>query len=422
MTFQSNTNGYVAIKAQTGLGTPAAANASGVIKIPLSGGSVKVQKQAFGSNLIRSDKQAVRGRLGPISMSWNIDSELMPEAFNELFPALLRMSSATFNTASTDALTNTLLGAVTAITPDPDKNITSLTFATDPWPAGVLQNVQLLDVVVFGAGFDQVDREQPHVVVGVLPTLRKIIVTGVLATTTLPSTFSIYNQGLKGYCPATPVTTYFTMEEYEGDIDTHTTYQDVRLGKLSLNVQTGIVTANFMFVGTGEVTSVGSGKYFTTVADVEEPPFSSQDIELYVAAVNGVVVELTAATLDIDLGLVGVNVLGQDEAIDVVDGTMQISASITLLRKDNTYLARYLAGSANMFLSMLFAKPGTSMNLIHFGLPQINFGGCDLSSLTKQAGLRTQTINIPQELIGVYERDDGVCERTAVKIQCLKEA
>lgn len=413
MSYQTQSGAYLAFKAQSALGT--AASGSGATVIPINTGSARVTKNAINSNQVRSDGMALRGRHGLQASSLTLTSELQLDNFDDLLAALMRASDWTTSPVITQAT-----GAMSSAT-------LSVSGSTITFSGGsvITSGLRLYDVVVFTAGLDSADNNQPLRVTALTATT----ITVAESLTTVAGPVSTYSFSAKTRVLTNPaagslVKTYFTIEECNRDIDSSIVLQDMRISRLNISMAPdGIIMFDTNFVGTGEasVVSGGSSPYFTSPTETTKTVMAALDASVRTMGSSGSVadrLDLTAFNMTIDLNMVAPGVAASTVSPDVFDGIMTVGGSITVLTEALGEFSAFLAES-DVVTSIIATELNSSpTNFFSMVVPYHTLGSADLSSIRREGGPRTTTINIPPALVGV---DPGTSatghQTTLVKFQ-----
>jgi hypothetical protein len=116
----------------------------------------------------------------------------------------------------------------------------------------------------------------------------KITVAETLIANAAPdTTCSLTRPGKQLINPATLLKSYFTLEEYEGDMDQSTTAQDFVWGGLKFSMATnGVIMAAPSGAGVGQVAALATGAspYFTSPVTTTDVPMSVVDATIRSAA------------------------------------------------------------------------------------------------------------------------------------------
>lgn len=402
--FQTNWNAYVAYKAQTGRGV--AASGAGAKILPLTGGKGQLTKKPITSDQIRQDGMSVRGRHGSQATTGNYPGELQVSNYDDILEAVMRgtwvvPAALTQSTAALASATISVSGHV-------------VTFSTGSL---ITAGVRVGDVHRWIVGLAPADIGRALRVTGV--TALAITYADELATVAGP--VETYSFGIPGKKLINPpagalVKRYFTIEEYEADADESELFTDCVWGKIDISMQpNGMVKITPTWTGTGaaEALQDGEAPYYTVPDVSDQIPLAAIDASLRFA--NGDLLDLTAFSLTIDIGLTATEVAGANISPDVFDSPMKVSGSLTVLRQDLSQFAAFL-GEETQTLQLLAAVPHTSpTEYISITVPYFTLGSVDKSELSKQGGPRTQTLAISEELVGRDPRG-GAYDPTMVSI------
>lgn len=397
MAYQTQFEGYVALKAQSGKGSIASGGSAKIL--PITSGAGKTSVAAIGSKQIRSDAMSVRGRHGQKGFEATYGGELQLTNFDDAFAGVMRNTwSATGSAITTGTI------AVSGST---------ITFTGyNPLTAGV---VKIFDVVTFPSGLDAADTDVPLRVTNV--TASTIVVAEALTTVGSGASYSMSVKGRKLINPAggSLVKTYYTLEEHEAAIDASTVAQDVMFSKVSLSMQAdNMMNLSVMLKGTGQTQALesGSAPYFTSPVETDATPLSVIDATIRFG--SGDVLDLESLSLDIDIGVQDTKVIGAQYSPDLFPGIIKVSGSITALRSSLAYYSAMLA-ETTYSLCILAVVPGTN-TFFNIVVPYFTLAGVDPSDLSREGGPRTQTLTFPDELVGIDTRGSGY-DRTKVKFQ-----
>jgi len=409
MTYQSNWNGYLAIKAQSAKGT--AASGSGAAIIPINGGNgLRLAKKAVSSGQVRQDRMTIRGRHGTqgITGAWN--SELQLNNFDTILAAVIGASAWTAAPAAITQATGAMSSATISV---------SGSVVTASGGSFITAGVKVFDTHMWASGVNSADQNRPLNVVAV--TANTITYAQTLTTVAGPvSTWSVQAKGHSLINPAAGsiVKPWFTIEEYNADIDQSIVVQDFVFGKIDMTLQPdGMFMFNPSGVGTGQVVAetTGASPYFTTPTISDQIPLSSIDAQLYLSDI-GAVPDLTAFSLTMDLGLTAPAVVAADFSPDVPDSPMKINLSMTTLRDSLTRFSDFL-NEATLGLSIMATVPGSSpTDFMTFSVPNFTLGSADGSGFTKGGGLMTEVLTVPADLVGKDIRG-GAFDPTMIKVQ-----
>jgi len=400
--YQQNFNAYVAREVQSALGT--IASGAGATILRGSGGTGgSMSKVPVESNEIRSDGMRTRGRHGSQRTTGPYEAELSLGNQDDIIEAVMRGTYAA-------ALTITEATA----------SLTSITTTTSTIVAGggswITAGLRVGDVVRL-TNHSTAGNNNINIPITALTASTITTTTALTANAVADTAFTITRPGRKVINPAVPVQRYFTIEEYESDIDQSEVYQDAKFTAMTFEMRPdGLIMFNPTWNGTGyqQVLPTGSSPYFTSPTLPTGAPLAVIDASILV---NGVaVVDLTAFSLTFDIGSETPAVLSSKYAPDVFTGQMALSGSITALRKDLSYADAFLNETQLSLHVVAVELESEPKDFVSIYIPNFTLGSVDKSALSKNAGARTQTLQIPQALLGKDERG-GAYEPTMAVIQ-----
>lgn len=395
MVYQSQSAGLVAYKVQSGLGSQA--SGSGATQLRIAGGNgIRVSKAATESVEVRNDGLSTRGRHGTQKSSSGYNGEMSLGSHDPIIEAIMR------STWDTTALTKT------------QADFTSLTTGAN--------SIIMTSGSPIAMGFRVGDVIRPAGLPDAANNSRNLRITGLSATTiTVAETLtvnavadtscSITRPG-KRLINTTPlVKRYFTLEEYEADIDQTTLLTDFvwGTGKLSMSTD-GLIRFDPGGMGTGQASAqtTAASPVFTSPSVVSDAPFSVVDATIRFGGTD--LVELTSFDLSLDIQPTAPPTFGsgaQKYSPDVFTGPLKIGMNLTMLRKSLAIFSDFLAEtpySLHVLAVDNMSEPKDFMSIV---VPNFTLGSVDPSALSKQGGARTQTIAIPPALVGVDTSSTG---------------
>lgn len=404
MVYQSNSNAYVAFKVQSGLGT--AASGAGATVLRTSGGSgLKMTKAATESNEVRRDGMRQRGRHGTQKVSFDYAAELSMGSHDAAVEAICRDTWTSADLTKTQAdFTSLTTGANTIILTSGD-------------PRTWFSVGDIIDLLTYSGG----NNSQNLRITGINATT--ITVAETLNVNGTPDvTCSIVRRGKKvtPYASAGLTKRYFTIEQYEVDIDQSTTSQDCVFGGIKFSMApNGLMMAEITGAGVGQVSALatGSSPMFTSPTQGTGTPFSVVDATVRLAGVD--LVQLTSLDLSMDIQPTAPDVFGSGAikyAPDVFTGQMAVSMNLGMLRKDLTIFSDFIAETVYSLHILAVSNMSEPKDFFSIYVPNFTLGGADPSALSKQGGGRTQTISIPQALVGIDNTGSGF-DATMIKFQ-----
>jgi hypothetical protein len=404
MVWQTSSNSDVRYKVQSALGS--AASGAGATQLRVAGGAGgRPTKATTESNEVRSDGMMSRGRHGTNKTAGTYDAELSLDMMDDVFEAVFRgtWASALVITEATASLT-------------------SITTTTSTNVAGggswITAGLRVGDVIRLTNHTTSANNNINLRIKALTASTITVVGTPLTTNAVADTAFTITRPGQKLINPASGslVKRYFTVEEYESDIDASEVFQDCVWGSIRLSMApNGLVTVTPTWVGNGQFTTVtgASAPSFTSPTVPTGVPLAVVDAAL---ALNGTdFVDLTAFDITMDITPNAPDVAASRYAPDVFTGQMAVSMSISALRADLQRVADFSAEtvcSLQMFCVENEAEPKDFFSLY---VPNFTLGSVDKSALSKAGGPRTQTMAVPTALVGI-DNTGGAFDSTMVKI------
>lgn len=405
MPYQSQSNGYVAFKAQAGLGT--FATGSGATILPTSGGQGgTMTKATTASNLVRRDGMRLRGRHGSQKTQGTYQGELMLGAYDPIMEAVMRGTygsadlSITQATAAMSSATLSVSGSV--ITASGGSFITA--------------GLRVGDVIRGTVGLHANDINHNLMITALTATA--ITVHRALTTVAGPvATWTITRPGRVLINPTAPLKRYFGIEEVDADIDSSEFFDDCVFTSMKYTMQPdGILMFEPSWTGTGRFTVLegSDSPRFTSPSDPSVVPLAVADATVRLG--GDVLLDLTNLDLTIGVGGVAPAVAASKYAPDVFTGPVAVSLNLTTLRQDLDRVKQFLAEDQVDIHILAVENEADPASFISIYVPNLSLGSATKSALSVQAGGRTVSIQVPEALVGIDTRG-GAFDATMVKIQ-----
>jgi hypothetical protein len=403
MAYQSQSNGYVAFKPQVSKGTPVSGGSGFVLRIA-GGPGAKLTKNAYGSNEVRRDGQRTRGRHGLRKVSGSYTVEVSIDNMDNLYEAVFQGTWAT------------------ALELD-ESDFTSLAIASNVITLGsgspISLGLRVGDVIRLTNMSTAGNNSKNLRITALTSTTITIASEDTLTDQGADTACNITRSGQKLICPAegAAVKTYWTLEEYDADLDLTEIFSDVVFHMLKFSMQPdGLVVCELGFTGTGQMTtaSAGSAPTFTSPTESTGAPLACVDSTIRYGSSDRV--DLTSWDITIDRGAVAPAVIASVYSPDVFTGNMAVSMNFAMLRSDYSRMTEFLNETPSTFHVLAVENESQPKDFLSIFVPNFTLGGVDKSPLSKDAGPRTQTISIPQDLVGKDTTGSGY-DATMVKIQ-----
>lgn len=392
MAYQSQSASIVAYKAQTGLGVPASGAAGSVLRVA-GGTGGQLTKAATESNEVRSDGMRARGRHGiqKTAASWNAEASI--GSWEQIAEAIMR-----------DTWTPTPL-VITETTGAPPLASITTTANTIVCAAGswISAGLRVGDVVILTG----------HTTLG--NNSRNLRITGLTATTitvaelltlnaVADTAFTITRAGKKLTQSGTLIKRYFTVDEYEVDIDLSQVMQDFVWGSMRIGMApNGLLTFDPGGIGTGYMTA-----NTTATSPLLTAPVASTGIPLSVVdatvRINGIdQIALTSLDITLDISPMSPDVFGSGQikyGPDVFTGQMGIGINFSALRQDLQLLQDFAAETQYAIHVLAVENEAEPKDIMSIFIGNLTLGGVTKSAYSKDGGPRTQTVSVPMALVG----------------------
>lgn len=406
MTYQDQSNAYVAFKVQGALN--AQATGAGATVLRNNGGQGgRLTKAAVESGEVRSDMMSTRGRHGSQRTAGSYSSELSLGGFDAIMEAVMRGTYGAADLAITEVdMTSVTTGAHTIVA------------VGGSWIAKGLR----VGNVIRATGLPDAANNGKNLRITGLTASTITVAETLVVNAAADLAFTITRPGRTLISAAAPVKRYFTIEEYEADIDSAEIFTDCVWGSMHFSMQPdGIFMFEPSWVGTGQFETVtgASAPFFTTPTVPTGTPLAA--LEATVRKGSTDLVDLTAFDLTVDIRPSSPGVVAARYAPAIFGGSMQVSMNLTTLRDDLLDVADYLSES-QLSLHVLLAEPESEpKDFISLYIPNFTLGSVDKSALAKEGGGRTQTLTVPAALIGKDERG-GAYDPSMIQIQVSNAA
>jgi hypothetical protein len=404
--FQTGSNASIAYKKQAGLGVPA--NGAGASVLRIAGGAgVKLAKQAIASAEIRSDGLSTRGRHGTQQVTAAYNAEASLGALDPIIEAIMRGGWDSNVLSKTQA------------------DFTSLTTVAD----GILMNSGSpiamgfrVGDVIRAAGLPDASNNARNLRIVALSSNKITTAEPMTVNAVADNSCTLTRPGKRLINPATLLKSYFTVEEFEGDIDESTVVQDAVWGsiKFSMSSANNLLTADPSLVGTGQIQALanGSSPMFVNPVATTDTPFSVVDATIRFGGQD--LVELTSFDLTLNINPTAPATFGsgsQKFSPDVFTAPLQVSMNLTALRKSLARLADFIAETRYTLQILAVDNTAEPKDFLAISVPNFTLGSVDPSAFTKQGGPRTETISIPAGLVGVATDTANGFDPTMISFQ-----
>ncbi|KTR02554.1 hypothetical protein NS365_21450 [Aureimonas ureilytica] len=390
MGYQTGRNILVNVKPEASYGV--LPDNTGGKSFRANSGSVALSKEPIRSGENRRDGQQTRGRHGSKSVSGSYTADLSLGSFDDLFAAVFR---GTWDTPL----------ALSGLSVTADATAKTFTRSAGSW---ISDGLRVGDVVRFSAFSTTANNARNLRVVGLTAT--------VMTVAEAPVTVGSAQTGvglarpkklLQGVTPRS-----FAVEEAEIDIDGSEVFTGVRVGQMQLNLQpNGMATVTFSLVGQDmQVKEGAESPYFAAATTTVSLGMTA--VEAVIRLGDRDVLDISQASLSINLNAAGFPVVGSNVTPDVFTNLATVEGSLTALRNDVSRVKNFL-NEDQLSLHLLFTENESEpRDFISFYVPNLTLSSATKSELGSD-GPRTQQLAL---MIGTDDRG-GAFDPVMVKMQ-----
>lgn len=406
MAYQTQSNGYVAYKAQSALGSQASGSSAKVLRTA-GGQGGRLTKATTASNEVRRDGMRTRGRHGIQRTAGSYSGEWSLACADDVLEALMRGTYSSANLELDE-------GDFTSITTGAN---TIILASGSPISLGL----RVHDVIRL-TNHASSDNNGRNLRITALDATTITVAETLTVNGSPDSECEITRAGRVLINPAagSEVKRYFTIEEHEVDILGSEIFDDCVWGSASFSMApNGIIMFDPSWMGTGKFeTKEGTDTpHFTNPTEATGIPMAVVDAT--VRFNSGDVVDLTAFDISMDITPAAPDVFGSAAikyAPDVFTGQMGVSLNLTFLRSDLTKVADFLDETQCSLHVLAVDNESEPKDFLSIAVPNFTLGSVDKSALAKEGGPRTQSIAVPMDLVGKDERG-GAYDATMIKFQ-----
>lgn len=362
--------------------------------------SLKLGKDTYQSNEIRSDRQIADFRHGTERVTGSISGEFSPATYWDLIEAALRGTAEAAIATSNSEFTSV----------EADASASTFTFAAgDPVSDGYRVGM----IVQFTNLSESTNNSKNFLITGFSGSNRVMSVYPAPTTMGADSAFNLTSVGQRAYVPSSGhVSRKFAFEIYNEDVDIARLFEECRIGGFTVQLPaTGM--------GTIEIPVMGRG--MRVYEDSNAPFFLSPSAATttgILAAVNGllrvngsVVGVVTGLNIQLDLAPSSDAVVGQNFPPEVFLGRANVTGQVTALFEDPDLINNFLNEDEIDILAFLTANDDDDAPAVSIYLPRIKFGDADVAN----AGEGGQAITMPFQAL-LYQGSGAGIEGTTIQI------
>ncbi len=367
--------------------------------------SLKLAKDTYQSNEIRSDRQIADFRHGVKRATGAISGEFSPATYFPFIEAACRATKSAVITQTQATLTSVAFDSVTGIT-----------FAGGtPVTAGLRTG----DIIRFtgltvGGG---VNNATNFLITGFSGTSNRVLAVYPAPTTaTADTTFSCTSNGTTGKAVFMPSSSFvsrkYAFEVNNNDVDISRLFTECRVGGFNWKLPaTGMATCDIPVMGRDmEIYSGASAPFFTS-------PTAAGTTGIF-AAVNGLlrvggstVGVVTGLDINLNLNPSSDAVVGQNFVPEIFLGRANITGNMTAFFQDSTLIGDFKNETEVSILAYLTTTSAVNSPAVSIYLPRLKFGDGNVSD----AGEGGQQISMPFQALKADGTTTGD-EATSIRV------
>jgi hypothetical protein len=366
--------------------------------------SLKLAKDTYQSNEVRSDRQIADFRHGVKRVTGGISGEFSPATYFPFIEAACRATKSATITQTQATLTSVAFSSAGTIT-----------FAGGtPVTAGM----RVGDIIRFtGLTVNTANNATNFLITGFSGSSNRILAVYPAPTTaTADTTFSCTTNGTSGKAVFMPSSTFvsrkFGVEVNNSDIDISRLFTECRVGGFDVKLPaTGMATIDIPMMGRDmEIYTGASAPFFTS-------PTAAGTTGIF-AAVNGLL-RVGGSTVGVVTGLdISMNlnpssdaVVGQNFVPEIFLGRANITGTMTAFFEDSTLIADFKNETEVSILAYLTTSSAVGSPAVSIYLPRLKFGDGNVSD----SGEGGQSISMPFQAL----KADGTVagdEATSIRV------
>jgi hypothetical protein len=398
--YKAYSTGVISSNSQPVSSTDPAATGGQILRRVSS--SLKLAKDTYQSNEVRTDRQIQDFRHGVKRVTGSISGELSPATYFDFIEAACRGTKS----ASVVALTETDLTSA-----ELDNTTSTITFAGG---APVTLGLRVGDIIRFTNLATSANNSINFLITGFSGTSNRVLSVYPAPTTeTADTAFNVTTVGKSVFVPSSGfVSRKFGIEIYNSDIDVSRFYTECRVGGFTMQLPaTGMGTIEIPMMGRDmEVATGASAPFFTAPA--------SETTTGNIAAVNGLlrvggstVGVVTGMNIQMNLNPSSDAVVGQNFVPEIFLGRANVTGQVTAFFEDSTLINDFRNETEVSILAYLTTTSASASPAMTVYLPRVKFGDADVAT----SGEGGQAITMPFQAL----KADGTTagdEATTIRI------
>ena len=405
MAYQTQSNALVAYRLQADLGIPATGPGGSVLRVAGGTGGA-LTKAATESAEVRNDGMRTRGRHGiqKTAASWTAEASM--GTWEPIAEAIMRDTWS-----APDLVITETTGGLLSIT----TTANSIVAAAGSW---ITAGLRIGDVVRLTNHSTPANNGRNLRIVGLTATT--ITVAEILTlNATADTAFTLTRPGGKLIQTGQMIKRYYTIDEWEGDIDQSQVMNDFVWGSMRFGMApNGLITFDPGGIGTGRMSAAlsAASPVLTNPTTTTSLPMAVVDATVRIG--NNDMVDLTTLDITLDIGPTSPDVFGSGNikyGPDVFTGQMGIGVNFSCLRKDLAFLQDFSDETQYSIQLLAVDNEPEPKNFFSIFIGNLTLGGSTKSAYANTGGPRTESVTVPMALVG---QDSGTGrDPTMVKFQ-----
>ena len=360
MPISKGTSKQVAYKKETTWGV-LAGNTSGKL-IRRVTASFNLEKEAYESGEIRTDRQVADYRHGVRSATGSLNGELSPASYADFMGSIVGKDFASVTLGSAAQTTVTVSGSTY-----------TLVRSTGSW----LTDGVKVGMVIRASGLTATADNGRNLLVASVSSTNVVVVplNGVALTAQASaSSVTLTVPGKQTFVPTTGHTDQsYTVEEFYSDIAQSEVYTGMKLNSMAVQLPaTGLTTVDFAFAGK-DLAQTGTSQYFTSP--------TAQNTNGIFAAVNGVmlvdgaaVALVTSADFTVERATENATAVGSNSVSEIFTGRIRVTGNLSVYFQDATFRDYFDDETPVSLVLTLTTDSSATSEFVAFTLPKVKLG------------------------------------------------
>jgi len=325
--------------------------------------SFNLNKEAYESNEIRTDRQVADFRHGVRSADGSLNGELSPATYSDFMGSIVGKDFTTAPTAATVSVTIAASGSLYTITRSAGSYI------TDGFQVGMVVRLSVGTLNAANINKNLLIASMTATVLTVAVVNGSTMVAeGPIAGCTITATGKATSVPLSGHTDQS-----YSIEEWYSDIAQSEVYTGMKVNSIAVQLPaTGLTTVDIGFVGK-DLGQTGTSQYYTSA--------TAQNTNGIFAAVNGVmlvqgapVALVTSADFTIDRASENATAVGSNSIAEIFTGRIRVTGNLSVYFQDATFRGYFDQETPVSLVLAVTTNSTATADFITFTLPKVKLG------------------------------------------------